>query len=336
MSFKAGRATGSLWTCRFDTAAADGGVVGFSATLEVADFDVYKGVSETQRTSTSGFAINDDFDSIVGAHVFSADLSDNTDAGFYSAGADLGCLLHPDETVSTETVVKWIGECEIETVSVYALREFYEKRFIGHTIATTTSNDTTHINATEYLDPQTPDGATIGEIRSVWDATDGNIVDVIVTGLTSLVEAVVHGKDGSSAMAITVAAGDKVWRNGHTAANMVRMGNVANAPWSATRGAAGTALPAAAADAAGGLPISDAGGLDIDAKLANTNEVTAARMGALTDWIDAGRLDLLLDAIKAKTDSLNFTVAGEVNANARYLAGTAVIGAGTSGNKWRA
>lgn len=73
---------------------------------------------------------------------------------------------------------------------------------------------------------------------------------------------------------------------------------------SATRGLAGTALPNAAADAAGGLPISDAGGLDLDAKLANTNEVTSARMGALTDWIDGGRLDLLTDAIKAKTDNL--------------------------------
>jgi hypothetical protein len=68
-----------------------------------------------------------------------------------------------------------------------------------------------------------------------------------------------------------------------------------------------TALPNAAADAAGGLPISDAGALDLDVKLANTNEVTAARMGALTDWIDAGRLDALLDAVKAKTDGLNFT-----------------------------
>lgn len=37
--------------------------------------------------------------------------------------------------------------------------------------------------------------------------------------------------------------------------------------WSTTRGLAGTALPAAAADAAGGLPISDAGGLDIDTAL---------------------------------------------------------------------
>ncbi len=73
------------------------------------------------------------------------------------------------------------------------------------------------------------------------------------------------------------------------------------ANYSATRGLTGTALPAAAADAAGGLPISDAGGLDLDAKLANTNEVTAARMGALTDWINGGRLDLILDIIAADT-----------------------------------
>lgn len=72
-----------------------------------------------------------------------------------------------------------------------------------------------------------------------------------------------------------------------------------------------TALPNAAADAIGGLPISDAGGLDLDAKLANTNEVTVARMGALTDWINGGRLDSLLDAIPTTamrgTDGANTT-----------------------------
>ena len=71
--------------------------------------------------------------------------------------------------------------------------------------------------------------------------------------------------------------------------------------YSVTRGLTGTAVPAAAADAATGLPISDAGGLDLDVQLANTNEVTAARMGALTDWINAGRLDLILDIIAADT-----------------------------------
>lgn len=66
-----------------------------------------------------------------------------------------------------------------------------------------------------------------------------------------------------------------------------------------------TALPNVAADAAGGLPISDAGELDLDTKLANTNEITAARMGALTDWINAGRLDAILDTIA--TDAARLT-----------------------------
>ena len=45
---------------------------------------------------------------------------------------------------------------------------------------------------------------------------------------------------------------------------------------------------------------------------AQTDLVTAARMGALTDWINGGRLDLLVDAIKAKTDSLPSGIAKNV------------------------
>lgn len=62
-----------------------------------------------------------------------------------------------------------------------------------------------------------------------------------------------------------------------------------------------TALPNAAADAGGGLPISDTGGLDLDAKLANTNEVTAVRMATLTDLINGGRLDTIFDSILTDT-----------------------------------
>lgn len=40
--------------------------------------------------------------------------------------------------------------------------------------------------------------------------------------------------------------------------------------------------------------------------------VTLARMGSLTDWIDGGRLDLLLDAILADTTNLNDTTLGEI------------------------
>jgi len=82
--------------------------------------------------------------------------------------------------------------------------------------------------------------------------------------------------------------------------------------YSATRGLSGTALPAAAADAAGGLPISDAGGLDLDAMNTNVNDIetdtneiqsklpTNNIMGSsvTTDKDDE------IDAIKAVTDNL--------------------------------
>ena len=45
--------------------------------------------------------------------------------------------------------------------------------------------------------------------------------------------------------------------------------------------------------------------------------------------------DANLSAIKSKTDSLGFTVAGMVDANVQYMNDAAVLGNGTSGNKWR-
>jgi len=66
------------------------------------------------------------------------------------------------------------------------------------------------------------------------------------------------------------------------------------AAYGANRGLAGNALPDAACDAANGLPKSDTGGLDLDAILADTNELQG-------DWANAGRLDAILDIIAADT-----------------------------------
>jgi hypothetical protein len=55
---------------------------------------------------------------------------------------------------------------------------------------------------------------------------------------------------------------------------------------------------------------------EVAAILADTNELQ-------TDWANGGRLDLLIDAIKAKTDSLTFTVAGDVDCNVQSWKGSA-------------
>ena len=199
----------------FDT--YDGGT-GASITmtgLAVTDIEIYKDGSTTQRASDAGYTLLDtdgiDFDSLTGIHGFSIDLSDNTDAGFYTVGPWYHVV------VSSVTV----------------------------------------------------DSQTVSFIAAAFRILDD------------------------------------------------------------TRGMAGTALPDAAADAAGGLPISDAGGLDMDAILADTADMqpklgtpaadVSADIAAVkaetativtdtnelqTDWTNGGRLDLIIDAILADTNEL--------------------------------
>jgi hypothetical protein len=156
----------------------DGGT-GASVTLTglaVTDIEIYKDGSVTQRASDAGYTLLDtdgiDFDSVTGIHGFSINLSDNTDAGFYSVGP-------------------WY-----------------------HVVVSSVTIDAQTVNF--------------------------------------------------------IAAAFRIV--------------------SATRGLAGTALPAAAADAAGGLPISDAGGLDLDAKIGALTYGTANRVNAQVYGMEANVL----------------------------------------------
>lgn len=73
--------------------------------------------------------------------------------------------------------------------------------------------------------------------------------------------------------------------------------------YSATRGLAGTALPNAAADAAGGLPISDAGGLDLDTQLTGTLKPTVP--GRTLDVSAAGNAGIDLGNVENQDAELN-------------------------------
>lgn len=101
--------------------------------------------------------------------------------------------------------------------------------------------------------------------------------------------------------------------------------------------------------ATGSLLSTVAGYLDteIAAILADTDAIetrlTATRAGYL-DNLSAGAVatasalatvDTVADAIKAKTDSLTFTVAGQVDANVESMNTAELLGSGTSGDKWR-
>jgi hypothetical protein len=60
-----------------------------------------------------------------------------------------------------------------------------------------------------------------------------------------------------------------------------------------------------------------------------------ATVGSRATQTSVDTVDTVADAIKVKTDQLNFTVAGEVDANAQSMNNTTINGTGTSGDKWR-
>lgn len=82
---------GSTLYIPFETFASSTGAPITITNFAVGDIQVYKNGGTTQRASTSGIVLLDtdgvDFDAITGIQGFSIDLSDNTTAGFYTAGA---------------------------------------------------------------------------------------------------------------------------------------------------------------------------------------------------------------------------------------------------------
>lgn len=77
----------------------------------------------------------------------------------------------------------------------------------------------------------------------------------------------------------------------------------------------------------------------IDASALNTAAVTSipailVDTGTTLDGLIT-TVDTVVDGIKAKTDSITFTVAGQVDATTKTINATTVLGAGTSGDKWR-
>lgn len=276
--------------------------------LATSDIEIFKDGSTTQRASDAGYTLLDtdgiDFDGITGIHGLSIDLADNTTAGFYSAGSQYWVV------VSSVTV-------DAATVNFIAatFRIGYDAAILNTTIAT--------------LSTQTSFTLTTGPAED--DALNGSIV--LIHDVASAVQkgyAVVSDYTGASktvtltaGTTFTAAASDNI--SFFPPVNAQYGGAVA---YSTTRGLAGTALPNAAADAAGGLPISDAGGLDLDALNSNVSAI-------LTDT--GTTLQAELDGIQADTEDIQSRLPAALGANGNLKAdvrdwiGTAVATPTTNG-----
>lgn len=176
--------------------------------FEVGDFVIYKNGSATQRSSTSGWSIASPFDSVVGLHYLTIDLSDNTDAGFYAAGSFYEVFVNPDtETVDGNIILRSIASFDIGPVAA----------------------NVTQLLGTAWLTPGvagTPDVNLItGAVTSIWakamadmtavPAATGTVLDAInwlfMLGrnlLTQTATTATLKKDNSSTTVATSAVAD--------------------------------------------------------------------------------------------------------------------------------
>jgi len=80
--------------------------------LANTDVHIHKDGSLTQRSSAAGIAVDIDVDGIVGCHWITIDLTDNTDAGFYSTGSMFSVRVE-GITVDAATLNPWVGSFTI-------------------------------------------------------------------------------------------------------------------------------------------------------------------------------------------------------------------------------
>jgi hypothetical protein len=102
--------------------------------LAAGDIEIHKDGSATQRSSDAGVTVSIDFDSVTGNHMVHIDLSDNTDAGFFTAGSRYQVRVE-GTTVDAGTINAWIATFSI-----------------GVTLRPTTAGRTLDIQATGEVD----------------------------------------------------------------------------------------------------------------------------------------------------------------------------------------
>jgi hypothetical protein len=203
--------SGSTIYALFHTYNSSGASVTIS-NFAVTDIEIYKNGSTTQRASDNGYALLDtdgvDFDSTTGIHGISIDLSDNSDASFYTVGAQftvvIASITADSQTVNfvvgtfriaaaenttgypTVTIKDGTGTGELDTASGVVLA----KDHTGANLATASALDTVdNFVDTEITSLQSDVTAIKAKtdsltftVASVVDANIQRVNDVAVTG----------------------------------------------------------------------------------------------------------------------------------------------------------
>lgn len=333
---------------------------------------VYEDANLTQITA--GITLTVDYDSVTGLNHVAVVAS--TGNG-YEAGKRYYLVITTGTVNSVSVVGEVVGEFRMETAEEQAARRL-QGLFSSHTVGAT-GNSTTAMHAS-FLPASLGNDEVNGEVWAWYDASEDDWLLIRVTDYVASTQVATVELLNKSALPAAPASGDYCFRISHNAVDVQRVTGT-NVTWSATRGLAGTALPNAAAAAAGGLPVSDAGVLDLDALDSDIDTLLTRIVGTLAagthnaqsgdafaylgtnlgaagvnateaggtgdhltavgltgvdeaalqqivdDWENGGRLDLLLDAIKAVTDALTAAAAAKLAlSTAGIISGVAQTG----------
>jgi len=270
--------------------------------LAVTDIEIYKNGSVTQRSSDAGYTLLDtdgiDFDGITGIHGFSIDLSDNTDAGFFSVGGFYWVVVS-SVTADAQTVNFIAATFRIVTAEGVTGQPKVDVAAFGGTAGTFSGGrpevNTSHAAGTAW---------NSGAIGAATLASD------TITAAKIAADAITAAKIATGAIDADALAADAA-------------GEIADAVWDEdatghqTQGTFGQAI---------GDPVADS---DTIWGLVNTN--LNATVGSRATQTSVDTIDDFLDtevaAIKAKTDQLTFSIANRVDSQVFGIENNAITAA---------
>ena len=293
---------------------------------------------------TAGITLTVDHDSVTGSHNVRVVA---TAANGYDYGVKYTLKITTGTVDSVSAVGHVVGEC-------YTF-EAADRRLgiVDYGVAQSFTSTTAVLRAALAI----PDDEIIGSILAIgnqsrvitdWDnTTDTATVDTWTTTPTGTPNYTVHRSPPASASApvpvsvnaflgtaITETTGNRI------ADNFSTFYDNADADSTKTQDdiGGGSGLDAAGVRTAvglatanldtqlGALPTAAENRAEMDS---NSTQLAAAAV-IVADWSNGGRLDLLIDAIKAKSDQMVFTKANELDVNTQSINGASVTGDGNS------
>jgi hypothetical protein len=177
-------------------------------------------------------------------------------------------------------------------------------------------------------------------VQTFYDSGNDRDVAVTTTTATAVSIQLVNNIDAavSTRAAAATALSTAQWTN-TLATNLGTTNTLAAVYLDAPVSSVTTAVNAVGAqvDVVGGLVADVPTNAELATALGTADDAVLAAVAAVSTKVDTvdDFLDTEVAAIKAKTDQLTFTVANQLDANVESINGTTVLGAGTSGNKWR-